>query len=267
MIDIHCHILPGLDDGPATEEEALEMARIAAEDGITDIVCTPHHLPGLYSTRPDAITAAVRALQASLNACGIRLTLHPGMEIHVSAADPEGLSQGKLLGLNGQGRAVLIELPHQFIPQNVDTLFWSFLSRDIQPVLAHVERYPGLLTDPSPLEEWVHMGIMTQVTASSLLGRFGPDVEDFAWRLLASNLAHILATDSHSPDFRRPHMSAASSALEDRLGRDVALDLVLHRPRALIQGQAIHLPDPLPLSDPAAQPGFVHRILGWIGKH
>ncbi|MDZ7760729.1 MAG: CpsB/CapC family capsule biosynthesis tyrosine phosphatase [Desulfovermiculus sp.] len=266
MIDIHCHILPKLDDGPTTEDEALDMARIAVDDGITDIVCTPHHLPGLYPTRSESIKAAVRSLQDLLDSAGIALTLHPGMEIHVSAADPEDLHQGKLLSLNNHGTAVLIEFPHQFVPQNMDTLFWTFLSRGIQPVLAHVERYPGLLSNPSPLEKWVHMGIMTQVTASSLLGRFGPDVEDFAWRLIESNLAHVLATDAHSPDFRRPQMREASAVAENRLGLDVALNLVLHRPRDLIQGRSIDLPDPLPLTETDTPPGFVHRILGWMGK-
>ncbi len=188
MIDIHCHILPGLDDGPDSEEESLDMARLAVEDGITDIVCTPHHLPGIYPTRPETIISAVQSLQKSLHAAEIPLSINPGMEIHVSAAVLEDLRSGKLLGLSSWKNAVLLEFPHQFVPPNMDTLFWSFLSAGIRPVLAHGERYPGLLSDHAALEGWVHMGIVTQVTASSLLGRFGSEVEDFAWQLIESRL-------------------------------------------------------------------------------
>ncbi len=267
MIDIHCHILPGLDDGAHTEAEALDMARIAADDGITDIVCTPHYLPGLYTAGPHTIQAAVCSLQDSLSAAEIAVTLHAGMEIHVSAADPEDLVQGRLLALNAAGNAVLIEFPHQFIPPNMDTLFWSFLSQGILPVLAHVERYPGLFSDPSLLEKWVQMGIMTQVTASSILGRFGPEVEDFAWRLMENNLAHILATDAHSPDFRKPQLRPAAAAIEERLGLDAAQDMVQRRPQALLQGKSIDLPAPLPLTELESHSGFIRRILGWVGKY
>jgi protein-tyrosine phosphatase len=264
MIDIHCHILPGLDDGPSSEEESLDMALMAVEDGITDIVCTPHHLPGIYSTRPETIIAAIQSFQERLNAARIPLTLHPGMEIHVSAAALEDLRSGKLLALNSQKNAVLLEFPHQFVPPNMDTLFWSFLSAGIRPVLAHVERYPGLLSDRSALEGWVHMGIVTQVTASSLLGRFGPEVEDFAWQLIECRLAHIVATDAHSPNFRRPQLREAAAVLEAKFGPDLAKEMVLLRPLALLQGQGIDLPDPVPLTENNNSPRLFQRILNWM---
>ncbi|WP_051564178.1 tyrosine-protein phosphatase [Desulfovermiculus halophilus] len=265
MIDIHCHILPGLDDGPETDDESLDMLRMAAEDGITDIICTPHHLPGLYPTRAESITAAVSSLQQKADAARIALVLHPGMEVHVSAAEPAGLDSGTLLGLNAKNNAVLLELPHNFVPPNLDTFFWSFISVGIRPVLAHVERNTGLLTDPSPLEKWVPMGVITQVTASSLLGRFGPDVEDFAWRLMECNLAHVLATDAHSPHARRPLMSDAAAEIEARLGLELARDMTQHRPRALLHGQDIDLPDPVPMPANQDSPGLFRRLLSWIG--
>ncbi|MFO7878354.1 MAG: CpsB/CapC family capsule biosynthesis tyrosine phosphatase [Desulfovermiculus sp.] len=265
MIDIHCHILPGIDDGPAEESEALEMARLAVEDGITDIICTPHHLPGLYPTSPEHIHAAVRLLQKDLNAANIPLTLHPGMEVHISAADPELVHQGKLLSLNRQGNALLVELPHQLVPPNVDTLFWSFITNRIRPVLAHVERYPALLADPSVLAGWARMGVMSQITASSLLGRFGPEVEDFAWQLIEHNLAHIVATDAHSADFRRPHMREAAQEIQNRFGRQTRLDMTQSTPLALLQGVPIDLPDPLPFADEGGESSsIIRRFLGWV---
>lgn len=264
MIDIHCHILPGIDDGPAEESEALEMACLAVEDGITDLVCTPHHLPGLYPTRPEHIHAAVRNLQHNLNAANIPLNLHPGMEVHISAIDPELVHQGKLLSLNKQRSALLVELPHQFVPPNVDSVFWSLITNRIKPVLAHVERYPALLADPSPLTGWVRMGMMTQITASSLLGRFGPEVEGFAWQLIEHNMAHIVATDAHSADVRRPHMNEAAQEIQHRFGRQTRQDMTRNTPQALLQGVSIDLPDPLPFADEENNVSIIRRLLGWM---
>lgn len=265
MIDIHCHILPGIDDGPVEESEALEMASRAVKDGITDIICTPHHLPGLYPTTPDRIHAAVRILQNDLKAANIPLTLHPGMEVHISAADPDLVHQGRLLSLNRLGNALLVEFPHQFVPPNVDSLFWSFITSRIRPVLAHVERYPALMADPSVLTDWARMGVITQITASSLLGRFGPEVEDFAWQLIEHNLAHVVATDAHSPDFRRPHMHEAAQEIQDRFGLQTSQDMTRNIPLALLQGLSIDLPDPLPFAEERCDSSnIIRRLLGWV---
>jgi len=265
MIDIHCHILPGIDDGPVEESEALEMASQAVKDGITDIICTPHHLPGLYPTTPDRIHAAVRILQNDLKAANIPLTLHPGMEVHISAADPDLVHQGRLLSLNRLGNALLVEFPHQFVPPNVDSLFWSFITSRIRPVLAHVERYPALMADPSVLTDWARMGVITQITASSLLGRFGPEVEDFAWQLIEHNLAHVVATDAHSPDFRRPHMHEAAQEIQDRFGLQTSQDMTRNIPLALLQGLSIDLPDPLPFAEERCDSSnILRRLLGWV---
>ncbi|MFP4429561.1 MAG: CpsB/CapC family capsule biosynthesis tyrosine phosphatase, partial [Desulfovermiculus sp.] len=181
-----------------------------------------------------------------------------------SAADPEHVQQGGLLGLNRQGNALLVEFPHQFVPPNIDSVFWAFITSRIRPVLAHVERYPALLAGPSPLTDWVRMGVMTQITASSLLGRFGPEVEDFAWQLIEHNLAHIVATDAHSADFRRPHMKEAAQEIQDRFGLQTSQDMTQNMPLALLQGVSpIDLPDPLPFADEGSESIF-RRLFGWM---
>lgn len=248
MIDLHCHILPGLDDGPRTMDEALAMCRMAAADGITCIVATPHVKPGTFEADGPRIREAAAALSAALKAEGLPLILRTGAEITVT---PELAGHLPGLTLNG-GPYFLAEFPPSAVPTGWDCFLLAFLSDGRIPIIAHPERNAWFLNHPEALFAAADAGLKIQITAASLLGRFGAAAQDFSKRLLISGRVHILASDAHSTAFRPPLLSEAAAKAAALIGRPRALALVTKNPAAVLNGR------PLPFTRPvsAKQPFF-----------
>ncbi len=246
MIDLHCHILPGLDDGPDHWSKSLNMAKIAVRDGIKDIVCTPHWQLDLYPNHGQTIQAKVNQFRERLVANNIDLNIYPGSEIHVDLSVPAKLQSGEIITLNDTGYYALIELPNQVIPKHMEDFFWSLISREIIPIIAHPEKNIALSQDPDPLYEWVSMGAMIQITSSSLLGSFGKDPKDFAVSLLEHNLVHVLATDAHGPTKRPPKLLSGKEVVDKIKGQEIADKMVGEIPRQILQGEVVNLEEPIP---------------------
>lgn len=249
MIDIHCHLLPGLDDGPGNIDKALSMARLAVDDGIHGVICTPHWHPMLWPNERGAILQALADLRHRLDTEGIPLRVWAGSELALDADLAERLAEGRLGTLN-DGRWVLLELPGAFPPPGIEDYLWMLRRGGYEVVLAHPERYAYIQKDPMRLHAWVEMGVAVQITASSLLGRFGPEVSTLCRVLLEHKLVHFLASDAHGTRSRRPMLGDALRAAADAVGSQSARRLVADYPESVVRGEPLDLRDYAPQSLP-----------------
>lgn len=263
MIDLHCHLLPGIDDGPTTLEVSLAMARCAVDDGITFTACTPHIYPGLYENNRAGIEAAVDALRAALAEAGIPLQLGTGADTHLAPDLAGGIRTGRVPTINGS-RYLLLEPPHHVAPPRFDESVFNLMAAGIVPVITHPERLSWIETHYTVFADLVKQGAWMQLTAGSLTGRFGRRPKYWAERMLDEGLVHILATDSHHIDKRPPLLAEGREAAAARVGAEEATHMVLTRPQGILDdlppGQLPPLPErPRPS---AHRPGFWQRLFG-----
>ena len=239
MIDIHCHILPGLDDGAKDMEESVCMCAMAAEDGIEKIVATPHTMDGIYINKTQDIKQAVNVLNSVLIEKKIHVEILPGADVHVNIDLLELIKEGKASTINDNHHYMLLELPHQSVPPNIKDLIFDLNIHGITPILTHPERNAVLQNDIDTLYDLVLQGILIQITAHSLRGEFGPAAEKCCLELLKHNLVHVIATDAHSSTGRPPYLSYALKKAAEIIDEKDALALVTSNPSAIIQGQNI----------------------------
>src|SRR3954454_16996404 len=246
-VDIHCHCLPAIDDGPRTPAEAVALCKLLVRDGFTDVVATPHQL-GRYDglNWADEVRGAVAHLQGMLDRERVPLRVHPGGEVRIDERIPKLLHDGKLLTLGDARRYLLLELPnsmHVAAETVMKLIHQSGLSPNgaAQPatmppyvVLAHAERYDALRRDPAAAEPWVHSGAILQVNASSLLGDGAPDSRAAAMRWLNDGWVSVIATDAHSANSRRPRMTEAIALIEAEFGIDLAQEVCVDNPNELL---------------------------------
>lgn len=244
MIDLHCHILPGMDDGPESPAEAVAMCRAAAADGIETIVATPHCKPGTYEFTGAGILEAVDILSGELKKQGLDIRILPGAEVTVSPEMYASLKPGGYLAIN-RGRYFLAEFSPLSVPTRWDAFLLSFLDAGMTPIIAHPERNAWFINHPEALAAAVHSGILVQITAMSITGGFGPEARDFSVSLLRQNLVHAIASDGHSADIRPPQLAEAVALAADVVGRERAEALVTAIPRAIIDNQPIPNLDPV----------------------
>ena len=215
MIDLHTHVLPGIDDGPAGVEGSLELARVAAAGGVRTIAATPHitwDLPNTAATVADGVAA----LQPQLDAAGIDVRLVTGGEIAASRArelPDEELSALKL----ARGEWLLVECPLSVAAIGFDQVLYELQARGHRVVLAHPERSPALHRDPDKVEAFVDAGMLASITAGSLTGQFGQTVKRFTLELIERGLVHNLTSDAHDAQRRPPAMAQALEVLADEL--------------------------------------------------
>jgi protein-tyrosine phosphatase len=264
MFDLHNHCLPGLDDGARNWEESLAMARMAVEDGIEGVVCTPHWARGSFENNRDGTLMAVAAFKAKLEAHKIPLKVYPGAEIRLDFDVSAAIASGEVLTVNDNERFVLIELLPEILPRNLENLFWDLQVQRIRTIISHPERNPALLRNPGRLHKWVEMGILTQVTAASLFGSFGEEVRQFAVMLLEHRMVHIIATDSHGLGVRSPRLSTGYEEAARIVGHEAASQMVGETPRRIIEGETVFAPDPLPLAIGTSRPSFWKRSLSFF---
>ena len=238
MIDLHSHILPGLDDGSRTVEDARALARRAAEDGVTAIAATPH-VRSDYPTRAEEMERGVSRLREDFLAEGIDVEVLPGGEIDLgmlASLDDDGLRR---FTLAQSGRYLLLEFPYTGWPAGLEETVYGLGLRGLLPILAHPERNREVQSKPERLAEAVRMGALVQLTAASLDGRIGRSSQAAANKLLELGLAHVLASDAHTPDIREAGLAAAAEALQDD---DLARFLTVEAPSAIVAGEPV--PEP-----------------------
>lgn len=260
MIDLHTHILPGIDDGVQSEAEALEFARMAAADGVQVIVATPHCRDGSYENDRAAVLAGVERMRALLAAESVPVDLQPGGEVHVASELIGRIRDGRAPTLADNGRTLLLELSLSQVPIQLERMVFELKLGGIEVLLAHPERIRYFQDDVGRYEAVVRQGAWGQVTTGSLLGQFGSTAREFSEELLRKGLVHVLASDAHNVRGRPPVLSAARRRAAELVGERYAQAMVESVPRALLDGRS---PEPPPVEDRAPRRGWLSR---WFGR-
>lgn len=235
MIDLHSHLLPGIDDGARSLGESLQLARMAVADGITHITFTPHVHPGRYDNTLSSIQPVFERLKEALENEAIPLSVAMAGEVRLSAEVLMLVAQNQVpfLGEWDGKKVMLLELPHSHIPPGSDKLVKWLLDRDILPMIAHPERNKDIMRDLGLITPFVEMGCLFQITAMSVAGGFGLPAAQRAMEILEKGWATVLATDAHNLDRRPPVLSEGYKAACAVVGKDAADELVAENPRKI----------------------------------
>jgi protein-tyrosine phosphatase len=262
MVDIHHHLLYGLDDGSTSLETSVEMARLAVADGITHVVCTPHSSYS-YPFSPERVAETMATLRTALAEASIPLTLGNGCDFHLSFDNVEtARDQTHRFSIN-HGRYLLIELPDQNIPTSVAEISYELQLLGLIPILTHPERNPILQREPDRVGEWVAAGMLVQITADSLTGHKGRHAQKAAELLLGRRWIHFLASDAHNTSSRPPRMQQGRNVVARRYGSDYADLLTVGNPRAVFDDQPLPTQPELPEIELAEEkPGLWRRLFG-----
>ena len=236
MIDLHTHILPGIDDGVQTIEGSVEFARVAIEDGVKVIIATPHYKEGVWDNHREGILASVATLRERLAQENLSVDLRPGSEVHLCPNLVQRVKDGQATTLNDNGRTVLLELSLTQYPVELENLVFQMKLAGLHVLFAHPERIRYFQDDVRRYESVVQLGGYGQITTGSVLGTFGSEAQRFTEELLRKGLVHVLASDAHNVRGRPPILSEALEAAAALAGQRRALSMATDVPAALIEG-------------------------------
>ena len=237
-IDIHCHIMPGVDDGSPDMQTSLEMLRIAAKNGIEQMILTPHHKPMHHNVSPQHNVLYTKRLQDAAEKAGINIKLYSGNEIYYSDDISDNLADGKVCTLAGSEYALI-----EFHPTNpfkaIHNAAYQVQASGFIPVLAHVERYNDIVSHFSYVEDLVDMGCLIQLNASSIMGKYGFGISHFCKKILKNELAHFVATDAHDAGSRAPELMECRNYLTRKFGEEYSDRVLYDNPLSVIRGEEI----------------------------
>ena len=242
FIDLHCHLLPEVDDGSRSVEMSISMARAAVADGTRIIVCTPHINPGLYDYNSSHVTEWVASLREQFAAAEVDIGLLPGGDVHLVADLPARLADGRAPVI-GSSRYFLLEFPHDLCPPRPERQVERILAAGFIPVLTHPERYGWIEEKPTLFGSLHSMGCLIQITAGSFLGLFGRRPKFWANQFLEMGQVNVIASDAHDPVNRAPGLTAARDVVAEAVGLEAANQMVLDTPLAILKNAA---PETLP---------------------
>jgi protein-tyrosine phosphatase len=254
MIDIHSHVLWGIDDGADTLEEAVAMCQLAAENGTTHLVATPH-CNYTYDFDPEVNRQMLAELQAAV---GETPKLLLGCDFHLSYENIQRLVETPMDFTINRSSYLLVEFPEHFIPEQLDRVFYEVQVAGLTPIITHPERNPVFWRKSGLLHHWVTHGCLVQVTAQSYTGSFGSPALRMAEAWLEANLVHFFASDAHDVKYRRPVLSGCYRKVAESMGEETAERLLKKNPAAVINGKPLP-PQPLPLESAKKE-----RKRGWF---
>ncbi|OLO42355.1 tyrosine protein phosphatase [Alkalihalophilus pseudofirmus] len=221
MIDIHCHILPNVDDGASSVTESIQMVEQAIQEGITTIIATPHHLNGPYINTKQNIIEAVEQLIEEINTRGLNINILPGQECRIYGGLIEDYHKGDILPLADSNKYMFVEFPSNHVPRYAKQLFYDMQLAGLTPIIVHPERNSQITEKPDLLYDFVASGVLTQITTSSLTGHFGKKIKRFTEDLIDHNLTHFIASDAHNLVKRPFRMREALHELEKNFGMEL----------------------------------------------
>lgn len=220
MIDIHSHILPGIDDGAKTEAESIAMGKAAVKEGITTIVATPHNRNGSFNNSRENILNYTEIINELFKQEGIPLEVLPGQETRINGDMISDLEQGELLPIN-DSKYLFVELPSDHVPQYTEQMLFDIQVAGYIPVIVHPERNQGIIEHPNRLYEFIRKGALSQITSGSLIGKFGKEIQKVSHQLIQANLTHFIASDAHNTTTRAFWMKDAFDEVKDTYGIDL----------------------------------------------
>lgn len=242
MIDIHCHILPGMDDGAKNLNESLRMAEVAAKEGITKIVASPHHYTSRFFNPKEEVLTKVKQLNLELQKNDIPLEILIGHEVRIFGELVDEYKNGQIATIN-ENMYVLIEFPSNHIPRYAEQLFYEIQMTGLIPIIVHPERNSQIIEQPEKLYHLVEKGALSQVTAASITGYFGRKIQKFSLQLIEANLTHVIASDAHNTTNRSFNMMEAFERIEKEFGIDVVY-LFKENAEQIISGKMIYRENP-----------------------
>lgn len=245
MYDIHCHILPGIDDGASSLEEAINMAIMAKNNGIKAIFATPHYIEGAGFKDAISNKETLDKLNSELCNRGIDIKIYHGCELYSTPDVLKLLEKGQIITLN-HSSYMLIELPMHDVPMYVQTMIYNLKVKGITPIIAHPERYTKIIEDPNTLHMLILRGALAQLNLPSILGIYGENVRNTAEILLMHDMIHFVGTDAHKPSKRYYNIGEAIDILNNLIGREKALKITDLNPEEIIKGVNIEIDEPKP---------------------
>lgn len=262
MIDIHSHILPGLDDGAKTMEETLGIVSQLQQSGFKTLIATPHVLEDNFLSPAD-ILAYTEQVRMRVAEAGIQIEILPGSENYIFPEMAKWVRDGKLMTLGNTGKYILVELPMLEIPQYTDQVFFELQVNGLTPVLAHPERNRKLVENPERLLEWARKGIFFQMNLRSLDGRYGPQSKGLAEILLDSNLIHFIGSDAHRVSRRESTYPETLQSVRDLVGESRFQELTVINPRSILSGQGMQCSGEYVLIEPVIKKRK-QRFWNWL---
>lgn len=260
MIDIHCHILPCLDDGARNVEEAVEMARIAYSEGITKIVATPHYIedeicPSLYE-----INHKIKELQIVLKSENIDIEILIGNEVYLTYFLTSYIKRRNIATINNT-QYILIEFPMFNIPTYTEDVIYNLKLIGITPIIAHPERYRYVMENPNVLIKYIDMGALCQINSGSITGKFGKEIREISKVLISHDMAHFVASDGHSMRNRAPKLKRAYERVMHLYGKEKSEELFKINPQKIIEGKNIDIEEPKKIGQKNKIKSFFNRFI------
>lgn len=243
MIDIHCHILPGVDDGSKDLEESLEMAKIAHSEGIKKIVNTSHYHPSFEYETGEVVLEKLNSFNKLLKEKNIDLEVIMGNELYYT---PDIIEELEHLDFNtmGNSKHILIEFPPLNVPQNLADIVYEIKLKGYTPILAHVERYARIEDNPNIIYDCIKEGALIQINASSIIGKNGKETKNLCTLLLDHSMVHLVGSDAHSATRRRPLMRESYDYVRSNYEKDYADDLFSRNSNCIIENKDLEIPNP-----------------------
>lgn len=225
MIDLHCHLLPGVDDGSKSMDISLKLANDAVRDGIDYALLTPHHMNGVYLNHKKTVIQQTQEFQVELDRHKIPLKVFPGQEVRINGDLLTALDQDDILFADEGGQYLMLEFPDDDIPNYTSNMIYELMQRGIIPVIVHPERNTKIMKQPDILYDLLNEGCLSQITASSYVGIFGHKVQKFSKQLIQAGQVYIFASDAHNLPNRKYEMRKAFHKLRREFGEDLTNEL------------------------------------------
>ena len=257
MIDVHCHILPDVDDGSECMQESINMAMIAKEQGIDKIIATPHYHPEFKYLKGEELNKACEEFKKQLKENNIDIDIYLGNEIYFTYDLIEKISELDFYCLNNS-KYILIEFPPTNFPLNLCNIVYELKQKGFIPVLAHVERYIKIHDDPEIIYDCIKTGAIIQINSSSLIGKQGKEIQRFCNLLIERNMVHLVATDAHGSQRRRPMMKDAYQYIEKKYSKEIADNLFINNAQCILDNKEIIIEEPFEKS--MEKVSFLKRI-------
>lgn len=238
MVDLHCHLLPGIDDGSKNMEVSLRLAREAVENGVTHALLTPHHMNGRYVNHKQDVIKRTAEFRQQLQEHNIPLTVFPGQEVRINGQLIEALDKDDILFADEGDRYLMLEFPDDDVPHYTNQMIFELQQRGITPIIVHPERNTKIVAHPELLYQLLQKGCLSQITASSYVGTFGKKVEDFSKKLIANGQGYLFASDAHDLPGRKYEMRQAFEKLSQEYGPKLA-ERYSDNARAIINGDNV----------------------------